>query len=758
MELPEIVEVARNFAVMVRIQGPDPKGLKMRRYAFHHHESGKTTLSASGLLLLDSLINSPILERLFGHYLQQHSSVSALVVTTASVVEPFLPVHYRDNPSQVLPKLIPGAQIDVLVERDNRIGEKLNASDDKTPHGLPAQLLALVDVPASSLALQSLLEAHGGSPEHGSWEVGWSLAPLSDSPSITGALQTKVESNNRSSVESQRCSSLDESGSPGLVAMSATRIAFLGVPALNLKDLPNITVSQANKRGDLLVVMGSPFGILSPLHFFNSISVGAVSNCCPPGSPDSSLLLSDVRCLPGMEGGPVFGKHAHLIGILTRPIRQKASGAEIQLVVTWDAISTAWSDGPQKVLKRTVGNLDGYDIKRAWSYNKTDFHGSFNYTREPPKTHCSPPFPFEKALPSIVLVTVGDGAWASGIVLNNRGLILTNAHLLEPWRFGKTHLGMDETTFLAMSTRSVCEQERSDGRKGRQWSSPSLVKTSDASVGDDHMASTLDSIKKSYKRLRVRLDHMEPRVWCDARAVYVSKGPLDIALLQLESVPNQLCPIAPHFVCPSPGSKAFVIGHGLFGPRSDLCPSVCSGVVAKVVEMERPLHLYGLGVLDTEERYLPAMLETTAAVHPGASGGAVVNSDGHMIGLVTSNAKHGGGTIIPHLNFSIPCAALRPIFNFSRDMRDVSILQAMDKPNELLSSVWALMPPPPSQRPAPFPSLPKSLMEKINKGKGSSFAKFLAENRAETSLGEQPPSVDQPIKEEFLTKILPSKI
>lgn len=29
------------------------------------------------------------------------------------------------------------------------------------------------------------------------------------------------------------------------------------------------------------------------------------------------------------------------------------------------------------------------------------------------------------------------------------------------------------------------------------------------------------------------------------------------------------------------------------------------------------------------------MLETTAAVHPGSSGGAVVNSNGHMIGLVT---------------------------------------------------------------------------------------------------------------------------
>lgn len=31
-----------------------------------------------------------------------------------------------------------------------------------------------------------------------------------------------------------------------------------------------------------------------------------------------------------------------------------------------------------------------------------------------------------------------------------------------------------------------------------------------------------------------------------------------------------------------------------------------------------------------------------------------------------SNARHGGGTVIPYLNFSIPCAALEPVVNFSK--------------------------------------------------------------------------------------------
>lgn len=33
-----------------------------------------------------------------------------------------------------------------------------------------------------------------------------------------------------------------------------------------------------------------------------------------------------------MEGCPIFSEHAHLIGILARPLRQKASGAEIQVI------------------------------------------------------------------------------------------------------------------------------------------------------------------------------------------------------------------------------------------------------------------------------------------------------------------------------------------------------------------------------------------------------------------------------------------
>lgn len=79
----------------------------------------------------------------------------------------------------------------------------------------------------------------------------------------------------------------------------------------------------------------------------------------------------------------------------------------------------------------------------------------------------------------------------------------------------------------------------------------------------------------------------------------------------------------------------FNLGNHLFS--LGFFPSVCSGVVAKVVEAQTPqsyLSIQRHGHLFNHEHF-PAMLETTAAIHPGASGGAVINSDGHMIGLVT---------------------------------------------------------------------------------------------------------------------------
>ncbi|CAK9181839.1 unnamed protein product [Ilex paraguariensis] len=753
MDPPEIVDIARKFAVMVRIQGPDPKALKMRKHAFHNYHFGKTTLSASGMLLPCSINNAPLLRQLGGAIDTQSLPGYGLVLTVASVIEPFLSQEHRENVSQAKPELIPGVQIDIMVEAKKGVDDVIEVSDKGAPHWLPTELLTLVDIPVSSIAVQSLIEASSGSLEHG-WEVGWSLASYSNGPqAVIDAIQT----------QRQRQKVGGELINPSLMGKSTARIALLGVSSTLSEDLPNLNTSSLNRRGDLLLTIGSPFGVLSPVHFFNSLSMGSIANCYPPSSTNRSLLTADIRCLPGMEGSPVFGEYAQLIGILTRPLRQRTSGAEIQLVIPWEAIASACSDllqeephNARKGIRDDKGKLNA--VGKTGHCNGFNLDGSFNHTHGHPNSGCRPLSFIEKSMSSICLIAIDDGAWASGVLLNNQGLILTNAHLLEPWRFrkaagnGERNENKSEVVSFWSNESVPPGHENFGGQHRNQDLRRTVLKAAEFSVRNEHGKYKFNSSNISHKSIRVRLDHTNPWIWCDARVVYVSKGPLDIALLQLEFVPDQLCPIIMDFRCPSPGSKAYVIGHGLFGPRCDLLPSACHGVVAKVVKAKRLLHYQSSQQVNVQE-YFPAIIETTAAVHPGGSGGAVINSDGHMIGLVTSNARHGGGTVIPNLNFSISCAALKPVFKFSRDMQCLSLLEDLDKPDEHLSSVWELVPPLASK---PGPSLPLLLPggDDDKDMKGSRFAKFIAERhelfKKETHLSSKVESLS--------TKFIPSKL
>jgi S1-C subfamily serine protease len=55
------------------------------------------------------------------------------------------------------------------------------------------------------------------------------------------------------------------------------------------------------------------------------------------------------------------------------------------------------------------------------------------------------------------------------------------------------------------------------------------------------------------------------------------------------------------------------------------------------------------------------LLQSTASVYRGHSGGMLVDCTGRFLGLVTSNAKHATGQIIPTLNFSIPSSVLHAL-------------------------------------------------------------------------------------------------
>ncbi|CAM0954796.1 unnamed protein product [Alopecurus aequalis] len=688
MEPQEIAAATRNFSAMARIVGPDPKAVKMRRHAFHLHQSGSTTLSASAILLPPGALAEP--PPLLARICASHGHAGGVALTAASLVEPFLVAEQRDSTSEELkPRLIPEGRLDVLVEHAE---PGTRPGDSGAPRWLSAQLLAMVDVPASADSVLSMLTYDGSLIGSSSWDVGWSLADVN---------QKQVENDVRSSLESNWKNVYAESIDPSILAKSATRIAILGVSALTSNNARHINVSPMPQRGDSLMVVGSPFGILSPFHFFNSISVGAVANCLPPGAVRSSLLMADIHCLPGMEGAPVFDKNSCLVGMLMKPLRQRGSSIQVQLVITWDGICTAWSSKKLEEIEQASNEL-------------LDVNNSDSTTIESCGSNLYSIPSLRDALSSVVLVTVGDTSWASGILLNKNGLVLTNAHLLEPWRFGRT-----SAPGLQNKTTSLAGEHLPEEESKLLQSQQCTLSNEDAIK---HEVSLFSLGFKREKRISVRLDLGERQTWYSASVVFVSKGPLDVALLQMEKVAIELCAIRPEFVCPTAGSSVYVIGHGLLGPRSGLCSSLSSGVVSKVVKIPSAQHSQLPSTSETDNMDMPVMLQTTAAVHPGASGGVLVNSHGRMVGLITSNAKHGGGSTIPRLNFSIPCQSLEMVFKYSEN-GDSTILEQLDKPNELLSSVWAL-----AQTPSSLPFLSGST-EKSREGKVLEFSKFLADKQ-----------------------------
>ncbi|KAF8715896.1 hypothetical protein HU200_026856 [Digitaria exilis] len=725
METQEIAAAARHFAAMARIVGLDPKAVKMRRHAFHLHQSGSTTLSASALLLPRGALAEPppLLDRICA----AHGHAGDVALTAASLVEPFLVAEQRGNPGdEFQPRLVPEARLDVLVEHE----ELGNTPDGNSgpPRWLSARLLAMVDVPTAADSVLSLLKHDDSFIGRPSWDVGWSLSTIN---------QKQVENYVRSSLNSNRNNASVESMDPLMLAKSATRIAILGISTVNANVIDDqtarrINVSVMQDRGDPLLLVGSPFGLLSPFHFFNSISVGAVANCLPPCSVRHSLLMADIHCLPGMEGAPVFDKNSGLVGLLMNPLRQNGSSIEVQLVITWEAICTGWNNKEREEIGRDPSKLPSEKAEsKTMELRLPDKYGRFVSSKVSKTNQYSiSPSSIREAISAVVLVTVGDSSWASGIVLNKRGLVLTNAHLLEPWRFGRSSPLGAQTSFAG---------EYLNARENKSLQ-PQQCKFSNEDAFK-HEISLFNLGFKREKRISVRLDHAERHVWCNASVVFISKGPLDVALLQMEKVPIELNTIRPEFVCPTAGSSVYVVGHGLFGPRSGLCSSLSCGVVSKVVQVPSTQLSHPSSTVDADDMDIPVMLQTTAAVHPGASGGILVNPHGLMVGIVTSNAKHGGGSTIPHLNFSIPCKSLETIFKYS-DIGEPTILEQLDKPNEVLSSVWALAP-----SSSPFIDNPP---EKAKEEKVLEFSKFLSDKQATLKS-----STD--LKELFKNKI-PSKI
>lgn len=110
------------------------------------------------------------------------------------------------------------------------------------------------------------------------------------------------------------------------------------------------------------------------------------------------------------------------------------------------------------------------------------------------------------------------------------------------------------------------------------------------------------------------------------------------------------------------------------------------------------------------------MLQSSAAVHRGNSGGMLLDSEQRCIGLVTNNTKFSlqgfEPCVIPTLNFSIPAEQLQPLLEYiktkgivdscnftsidtltSSHFLDGVLLRKLDEPDKVVSDTWALQSP-----------------------------------------------------------------
>jgi len=234
---------------------------------------------------------------------------------------------------------------------------------------------------------------------------------------------------------------------------------------------------------------------------------------------------------------------------------------------------------------------------------------------------------------------------------------------------------------------SVAAQSVALIRVGTNWGSGVLIhrnpQTGDgivltcAHVVKPHF-DTAEAISVSFRGVAQPVDRIGTVRYC-------CEGPVDIAFVGVSRLPAWLDPAA---LVRSPdelqdGDMVSAVGHAIFEPAGLLGrnATVSTGTLSRVVKQEGR----------------PALLQTCAQVFRGHSGGMVCDSQGRLVGIITSNARHSDGSIIPEINFAVPVSFLDDVLE--EGLAEPSSLpecakrfDERTKSNAQLRMLWALQP------------------------------------------------------------------
>ncbi|XP_078344468.1 peroxisomal leader peptide-processing protease-like [Oculina patagonica] len=422
-------------------------------------------------------------------------------------------------------------------------------------------------------------------------------------------------------------------------------------------NLSTVLDSGRPKKGDTVFIVGTPFGCECPPVFYNSLSKAIVSNVV---GMNDEIIITDARCVPGCEGCPLYLKRLQSgsiknsapYGIVLAPFCWRngewtgitvASSLGYVLRSLWKLVSENLTSIPQHLTEVLFGVLNCQDksknqvdriVKANQDRNTSDMHSDQNILRARDIT--------KTALSSVVMVHCGN-TWGSGIVVDAEAcLIATCSHVIRDCH----------NTLIVTEDKTI----------SRYLNSAREVRISqDSSNSTHHKAQVLYATKEDCP-LDFALLKVKPNP--EFRSLRLRLGP---AVTQIKPVVTS----KPLF---KKGEEICVVGFPLFASHLHTGASIVSGIISNVAYADNK----------------PVLLQSTAAVHCGASGGALVSMEtGELLGMVTSHTKDANlSSSFPHINFSIPADLLYKLVSAvkSEDIEDT--LQGLV--SDHMKNVWQL--------------------------------------------------------------------
>lgn len=558
-----------------------------------------------------------------------------VVLASASSLVPLLRQQHRERGAFTGTSgtdLVPGSELQAVLPADcsgaDGTGGSLTA---------PLRLLGMAEMPGVRRALYDLLAAPSSAP--GGWQLGW-------------LVHTSRRGCNSSSMATPATTAagavLEAACHLAVLAPTTSEAAAALCQAAQPWSWPPHCRSLDLRPGQRLTAVGAPFGCLAPRHFTGFVAVGVLSACVPGAAssgrhsstgscevaphtnaavaaaatpataPPAALLLSDLRCSPGMEGGPVFAaacpqpapstrlcrteaavactqmtRHPQqqeqqqqhgstLAGMLLPPLKAQTAHVELSLVAPAAAVRAAFSAVVVSAVGDEIQSCSSFEPTRALSAStpagQPAAAGSSGEAAPmpAPATALSPAATaLHDAVQGVVAVAVG-GAWASGVLVSSAGHILTNAHLLPaPAEAPRTPQGPATADQLQQQPAAAVQQTAP-----LRVLLPGGAAAAAAAGGQA----------------------TQP-IWAAADLLYLFRGPLDLAVLQLQpqwrsqphtsspaspaSPASQGCPW-PHLELskeePQPGQAVCVAGFPAFKPQASPLSSaiLTAGNLAKV--------------------------------------------------------------------------------------------------------------------------------------------------------------------------------